>query len=193
MPDNEQVKRERAGQKRHAQKQIGENPETRDRNAQIQTIETQSGSLKGQMPSDQIQGTVARLAKTPRDQFDPQREQAILASFADPDTARKASGELKKMGIDTVQIDRVSPYPGQPTQKLTNPLTGKIPSLGDLALGMDPSSRNAGVLMAADASASGYATTADDVSGEDILLTVVCPKDQVEQAVQVIKSFGGNT
>ncbi|WP_018131051.1 hypothetical protein [Effusibacillus pohliae] len=124
--------------------------------------------------------------------FDPLKEQAILASFKDPDVAQKASEELQKMGIETVQIDRVSPYPGQPAQRLMNPITGKIPSLGDVTLGMDDiSSRDASVLIAADPSASGL--SGDPVSGEDILMTVVCPKDKVEQAVEVIKQHGGNT
>ncbi|GAX89102.1 hypothetical protein [Effusibacillus lacus] len=162
---------------------------------QVQTLRMQStDGRNNQMPQDEVQQTISQTLQDRSDEFDPKKEQAILASFADPDVAQKASNELKKMGINTVQIDRVSPYPGQPTQNLRNPITGNIPSLGELTLGMDAiSSRDAGVLMAADPSASGYATTADDVSGEDILLTAVVPKDKVEQAVQVIRSHGGHT
>ncbi|MFC4766568.1 hypothetical protein [Effusibacillus consociatus] len=154
----------------------------------MQSTETQAH----QMSARQVGKTMTQSLQTRTDEFDPNKEQAVLASFKDPDVAQKASNELQKMGIETVQIDRVSPYPGQPTQELRNPITGKIPGLGELTLGMEPiSSQNAGVLMAADPSASGL--SGPHVSGEDILMTVVCPKDQVEQVVQVIQSHGGNT
>lgn len=124
--------------------------------------------------------------------FDPKREQAILAFFKDPDVAQQAQKELENAGITTAQIDPVSVYPGEPTQEYMNPITGNIPSLGDFTLGTTFAGRDASVLAAADPSASGL--SADEiVSGENILLTVVCPKEKVEQAVQIIRFNGGNT
>jgi hypothetical protein len=118
-------------------------------------------------------------------------EQAILATFKSPEEAEHAAKKLKSIGIQTIRIDRVSLYPGEPTDELVNPLTGNLPSLGHLTLGTDFDGRNASVLAAADPSASGQ--SGELVSGEDILLTVVCPKDQVEKAVRIMKDAGGNT
>lgn len=126
------------------------------------------------------------------DSFDPQHEQAILASFADPDVAQNAKQDLQNIGISTVQIDRVSTAPGEPTQEYMNPITGNIESLGKLTLGTSFAGRNASVLAATDPAASGM-SAGDTVTGQDILLTVVSPKDKVEQAVQIIKSHGGTT
>lgn len=126
------------------------------------------------------------------DSFDPQKEQAILASFADPDVAQRAKQELQNIGIQTVQIDRVSTAPGEPTQQVMNPITGNMESLGRLTLGSNYAGRNASVLAAADAAASGM-SAGEMVTGQDILLTAVSPKEQVEQAVQIIKSHEGTT
>lgn len=165
--------------------------------SQVHTLNMQSTDkqTEKQMPASEVRETMRRDIENNAEQFDPQKEQAVMASFADPDVAQRASNELQSMGIQTVQIDRVSRYPGNPTQKLMNPLTGNIPSHADLVLGMDNlSSRDVGVLLGADPSVSGFSTTVDDdVTSEDILMTVVCPKDQVEKVVQVIKSHGGNT
>lgn len=126
------------------------------------------------------------------DLLNPQREQTILASFADPDVAQKAKNELQHIGIQTIQIDRVSTAPGEPTQEYMNPITGNIESLGKLSLGTSFSGRNASVLAAADPAASGM-SAGDTVTSQDILMTVVAGKDKVEQAIQIIKSHGGTT
>lgn len=118
-------------------------------------------------------------------------EQGILAYFKDPEDAKHAAKKLESLGIQTIQIDRVSTNPGESVSKLVNPITGNMPSLGRMTLGTDFDGRNAAVLAAADPSANGL--SGELVSGEDILLTVVCEKNLVERAVKIIKDAGGNT
>lgn len=129
------------------------------------------------------------------DQFDPDKEQAILAAFKDPENAEKAKKELQNIGIKTVQIDRVSRYGGdggEARQQLINPITGEPSSHAGMILGGDFSSKSARILANNDPAV--YAMGGGElISGEDIMLTVVCPKDKTEQAVQTIRSFGGNT
>ncbi|BCJ87524.1 hypothetical protein [Effusibacillus dendaii] len=143
------------------------------------------------MNENQNQSVQPYPTRQPLTRFDPDKEQLILASFSEWERAEQTKKQLNKMGIETIQIDRVSPYPGEPTEQLENPITGNIPSLAELSLGTQPSGRTPRILLAADPAASGMA--GEHVTGESVLLTVVCAKNKVEQAVQTIRSNGGNT
>lgn len=120
-------------------------------------------------------------------------ERTILASFRDPDKAQEVASKLKSLQIDTVQIDRISPYPGSGATARMSTLRGNIPSLGHITLDADFSSDSASILAAADTMASGMAGGIDPNIAEDILMTVVCDASMVEKAVRLIRDNGGTT
>ncbi|KWX88171.1 hypothetical protein AMQ83_08490, partial [Paenibacillus riograndensis] len=73
-----------------------------------------------------------------------------------------------------------------------NPLTGDIPSLATMTLNSTPDTRSAGILAAADASASGMSHGGEGgPTGRDILLTVVLDSGVFDQALSLIEEAGG--
>ncbi|MDB5083689.1 MAG: hypothetical protein JWN30_575 [Bacilli bacterium] len=124
------------------------------------------------------------------------KDQAVLASFKDPDTARNCEAALNSLGVSEVQIDRVDAYPGDTADRLTNFISEGLPSLAAATLGTTFESKDASILSAAHPDASGFAArTGDltDTTGYDILLTAVCDPALTEQVVATIKSHGGRT
>lgn len=120
------------------------------------------------------------------------KERNILAGFKSIDAAERAAQALKQSGYETIQVDGVGQYPGEGVEKVMNPISGEIPSLGNLTLDADfPNGRDASVLAAADPSASGMSDGGQDAIGSSILLTCVVPESQGDQATQIIRSFGG--
>lgn len=118
-------------------------------------------------------------------------ERNILAYFKTPEQAEQAAAQLKSMGIGDVQVDRFSKYSGGSEDRLINPLTGQISSLSDLTLG-DISTRDIGVLTAADVSASGMSSGGEtSVSGRDVLVAAIVDDAQYDQAVQIVRTGGG--
>lgn len=122
------------------------------------------------------------------------KERNLLAGFVSIDDAQQAEQALRQAGFKEVQVDTISPYPGEGTQQLTNPITGDIPGLGHMTLDADFTSKSAGILAAADVSASGM-SDGDGMMPEvnqGVLLTAVVPENQADQAEQIIKQYGGN-
>ena len=118
-------------------------------------------------------------------------ERSILAYFRTPEQAQQAAAALRNLGVEDLQIDRFSRDPGGSVDQLVNPLTGNMSSLADMALG-DVSTRDVGVLMAADLGASGMADgTPSVVSGRDIILAAVVDDSLFEQSRDAIRSVGG--
>ncbi|MFV9510330.1 hypothetical protein [Tepidibacillus sp. LV47] len=115
----------------------------------------------------------------------------ILASFHTVDEAQKAGQELKALGINELQIDRVSLYPGYNLNEFTNPIRGRFDSLSKLTLGANFSNKSAEILAAASASASGLADDSETDIGKDVLLTVVTDESLANQAEQIIKKYNG--
>lgn len=121
-------------------------------------------------------------------------ERNLLAGFVSIDDAQEAQKALKNAGFDVVQVDTVSPYPGEGTSQVMNPLTGDMPGLGHMALDADFSSKSPSILAAADVSASGM-SDGDGMMPEvnqGVLLTAVVPENQADQAESIIKQYGGN-
>ena len=121
-------------------------------------------------------------------------ERNLLAGFVSFDDAQAAERALKQAGFSIVQVDDLSPYPGEGVQEVMNPITGNIPSLGYLTLDADFSSKSASILAATDVSASGM-SDGDGMMPEvnqGVLLTAVVPVEQADQAEQIIKEYGGN-
>ncbi|HZG15697.1 MAG TPA: hypothetical protein VE710_11830 [Candidatus Bathyarchaeia archaeon] len=120
------------------------------------------------------------------------KERNILAGFRSMDDANKAAQQLKQAGFQTVQVDNVGQYPGEGIPAYMNPITGRIPSLGDLTQGADfPTGRDASVMAAADPAASGMADKGDDPVRPTILLTAVVPENRGDEAANIIRSCGG--
>ncbi|MBO8165109.1 MAG: hypothetical protein H0Z34_15610 [Brevibacillus sp.] len=119
------------------------------------------------------------------------KERNILAGFQSADNANKAAEQLRQAGFETVQVEIIDRYPGEGVEQVINPISGKIPSLGNLTLDADfPSGRDASVLAAADPSASGMADGGQDRNGS-VLLTAVVPEERGDEAAEIIRSFGG--
>lgn len=121
------------------------------------------------------------------------KERNLLAGFASIDDAQQAEKALKQAGFKETQVDRISPYPGEGTQKLVNPITGDIPGLPHMTLDADFSSNTTSILAATDVSASGL-SDGDGPKPEvnrSILLTAVVPDKQADQAMQIIRNNGG--
>jgi hypothetical protein len=119
-------------------------------------------------------------------------EKNILAYFHSPEQAEAIASKLNALRAIAVQVDRFSRYPGEGMNNIMNPLTGNITSLATLTQGAEISSRDEGILIAADPSASGMSDGGDGgVTGRDILLTAVVDESVYEQALRVIEQGGG--
>ncbi|HEU4962477.1 MAG TPA: hypothetical protein VFV52_01260 [Bacilli bacterium] len=120
--------------------------------------------------------------------------QAILAYFNSPDDAQIAAERVQhELDIEDVQIDRISAQPNsEPTQRVMNPITGNIASHASLIQGTDSlSGKSPGILLGSDPVVSGMSGGDGNITGRDILLTVVCPKAQLDQALSIINECGG--
>ncbi len=119
-------------------------------------------------------------------------EKNILAYFNSPEQAEGIATKLKSLRAIDVQVDRFSKYPGESTDEVMNPITGNVASLATLTQGAAISSREAGILIAADPAASGLSDGGEgQVTGKNILLTAVVDESVYEQALRVIQDGGG--
>ncbi|MFT9849693.1 hypothetical protein [Aneurinibacillus sp. REN35] len=119
-------------------------------------------------------------------------EKNILAYFKSPEEAEEAARRLTELGVIDQSIDRISRYAGQGTDQMINTLSGDLPSLASTVLDADITNRGAGVLLAADVSASGMSDGGqDDITGRDILLTVVVDEAKHHQALHIVEQAGG--
>jgi len=122
------------------------------------------------------------------------KERNFLAGFTNIDDALAAEKALRQAGFEEIQVDQVSPYPGEGVQEVINPLTGNFSGLSHMTLDGEFSSKSASILAATDVSASGM-SDGDGMMPEvnqGILLTAVVPAEQAEQAEQIIQQYGGN-
>ncbi|WP_169082384.1 hypothetical protein [Paenibacillus sp. PL91] len=119
-------------------------------------------------------------------------EKNILAYFNSPEQAEKALKQMKPLKIVDSSIDRFDAYPGDGIDRIENPLTSDFPSLGSLTLGGGLSSPDAGILAAASVSASGMSSGGKDneVTGRDILLTIVVEEEDFDKAMAIVQNEG---
>jgi len=120
-------------------------------------------------------------------------ERTVLASFYSRKEAEDAATEIKQIGVDVTAVDELHAYNGFIPEKRTFPISGDIPSLASLTLNTNFSSRDSNVLLAADPAASGMSDGQDNITGRNFLLTVVCPEQQVEEVVDIIRKHHGYT
>ncbi|MEV5025287.1 hypothetical protein [Paenibacillus sp. LPE1-1-1.1] len=118
-------------------------------------------------------------------------EKNILAYFKSPEQAEKALEQIKTLKLADSSIDRFDGYPGDGLDHIENPVTSDFPSLGSLTLGGDflP---NAGILAAASVSASGMSSggEANEITGRDILLTIVIEEEDFDKAIAIVQKEG---
>ncbi|MEG6614960.1 hypothetical protein V6C27_00775 [Peptococcaceae bacterium 1198_IL3148] len=122
-------------------------------------------------------------------------ERAILAYFSSSDDAQAAAKSLKQLGIEEVQVDRVSRYGYAPDAEINNPFSGE-PSQTNLIIFSGTSDRfysqDARILMAADPSVSGIGDTNYGVAGgNSFLVTAVTDEAHLDKALQLVKEKGG--
>lgn len=120
-------------------------------------------------------------------------ERNILAYFKSPDEANEVLVKLQSLRVIDASVDRISRYGGGGSMnELSNPITGNITGLGGLVLNAAESSNSAGILMAADPSASGMSHGGQGgPTGRDILLTAVVDESVHERAMKIIEDAGG--
>lgn len=119
-------------------------------------------------------------------------ERSILAYFRSRDDAEFVVSKLRGLELIDYSIDNFSRYPGDGVNRVMNPITSDFPSLGYLTLNADFPNTGAGILAAADVSASGMSDGGDTViTGRNILLTVVLDETSYEEALSIIESGGG--
>ncbi|MFC7681483.1 hypothetical protein [Paenibacillus sp. GCM10028914] len=118
-------------------------------------------------------------------------EKNILAYFKSPEEAQSVARKLEALRVADMSINRFSAYPGGEMNNIMNPLTGDIVSLTSMTQNSALSNRSAGILGAADPSASGMSAGEDEVQGRDILLTVVLDESVFHQALSIIEDAGG--
>ena len=116
---------------------------------------------------------------------------SILAGFDSAEAAQRAAGELRRMGFESVQVDRVSLYPGEDLEGRQQPLSGRIQSLASLTLGVDVDDPDQGAARAADPAASGLAS-GPLAQQWPYLLTAVVPEEQADHAAEVVRRHGGH-
>lgn len=119
-------------------------------------------------------------------------ERSILAYFRSRDDAEFVVSRLRGLEFIDYSIDTFSRYPGDGVNRVMNPINSDFPSLGYLTLNADLPNTGAGILAAADVSASGMSDGGDTViTGRNILLTVVLDETSYEKAISIIESGGG--
>jgi hypothetical protein len=121
------------------------------------------------------------------------KERSVLASFHSQSEAESAQAKAEKLGVSDTQVAHFSAYGTPDRQDPIHTISGEIPSLAALTLDTHATSRDAGILLAVDPSASGMSDGEGRITGRDWLLTVVCPEDKVEAVVKIIKDGNGYT
>jgi hypothetical protein len=119
-------------------------------------------------------------------------ERNVLAYFKSEEEAKAALERMSGLRIADSSIRRVDRYPGGGMHDIMNPISADFPGLGYLVYGTDFTNSSAGILAAADVSASGLSSGGPDnrVTGRDVLLTVVVDERDYEQAVRIAMDGG---
>ena len=103
--------------------------------------------------------------------------------------------ELKNIGINTTQVDRVSRYGTTLNNHLNNPIAGQVITQSGLTISSKSTSSEsdaARVLMSADPSVSGMANKDYGIAGgKSFLVTVVTDEEHLDKAVKVLEENDG--
>ncbi len=114
----------------------------------------------------------------------------IIAAFQTREAASRVGDGLKEeLGVDEVQIEAISKYPGEAgTGNKEQDISGA--GLSNLVFDADLDT-NSGVLAGADPSVSGMRDGAEERVGTNIVLTAVVPKERGQEAEKIIRDGGG--
>ncbi len=123
-------------------------------------------------------------------------ERSILSYFPSSNQAQKAVDALKNAGLSETRLDRVSRYGVTTDANYNNPINNAATLTGVTLFSegtsdeLDPDAR---VLAGADPSVSGYGAKDYGVAGgKAFLVTVVTNEEKLDQAVEIIKKYGGS-
>lgn len=118
-------------------------------------------------------------------------EKNILAYFKSPEEADGVAKKLNALRALDVSVDRFSRYPGEGYSPF-NPITGKVSSLSAMTQDAAITNQSAGILSAADPSASGMSHGGQGgPTGYDILLAAVVDESIHHQALRIVEDAGG--
>lgn len=127
-------------------------------------------------------------------QLDP-GERSVLAYFPSAERAKRAAEELRGMGYNTVQVDRISKYGAKSDEEINNPIAGRADSVTGLTLFSSEAgdlSVNEKVLLGSDPSVSGYGNIDyGTAGGRAFLLTVVTDDGNADQVTGIVEKHGG--
>ncbi|MBZ4687165.1 MAG: hypothetical protein JG764_798 [Clostridiales bacterium] len=123
-------------------------------------------------------------------------EQSILATFPSDTWARKAVKELKKMGVISVSLDRVSKYGANNDTEYNNPIAGQAGTVTGLTLYSANtnyfSNNDERILRTSAPEVSGFGNKDYGIAGgEGFLVSVVVEDGKVDKALKIIKENNG--
>lgn len=126
------------------------------------------------------------------------QERTIITSFPSTTKARTAQNALKAAGLTDVHIRRNTRYGVSQDAQINDPVSHQAESLAGLTLFSTntPGDINdaARVLLASDPSASGVSSRGYGMAGgKAFTLVAFVPEERVEEAVGLIKQYGGDT
>lgn len=115
-------------------------------------------------------------------------EQSVMASFRDPDQARRAARALERAGLGPARVDRISLYPDETSGLPPRPLPGRMESLASAVLGS--AGGDTGAALAAHPSASGLAG-GPRARLRPYVVTAVVPRRRADEAARILREHGG--
>lgn len=112
-------------------------------------------------------------------------ERSILAYFTSPESASKAVAQLKAMGFNDTQLNKLSNYTRTGTRAVPHSISA-LTSAGD-----NPEHyRDYGPLLASSPIVNGLSS--DNTSYYTHMVTVVSDEGQINQALAVLRDYGGS-
>lgn len=115
-------------------------------------------------------------------------QRSVIGSFVESSQAERAAEALRRAGFESVQVDRISVYPGDTPDRPIQPLTGRIESLSTLTMGTAPG--DTGAALAAHPAASGLAG-GPSARLAPYVVTAVVPDSRSDEAARILRRHGG--
>ncbi|MEO3948098.1 hypothetical protein [Gorillibacterium sp. CAU 1737] len=117
-------------------------------------------------------------------------EKSVIAYFASREAAEEAVNKLRALRALDARVDSFGRFPGS-SEGSSTPISGDISSLSSLTLNATVETRDTGILLAADPSASGLSGDPSSVSGHRFVLSAVVPEETHHQALRAVEQSGG--
>ncbi|MBB6633105.1 hypothetical protein [Cohnella thailandensis] len=122
-------------------------------------------------------------------------ERTLFAYFNTPDQAKEAVDRMKSLRLIDYAIERIDGFAGtgfQSLDRIGGTITGDFPGLGHLTLGGDFDGPDAGVLAAANVSASGMSSGGYEnrETGRDIMLVAIFEEEDYDEAERIAQECG---